>query len=186
MHTFIAVPLPEEIREYAAALLESYMDNLGQKLLDNLKPVAKSNLHITLNFLGEKSPAEINGLKLKLGKLNFPEIQCTIGAMGAFPHVKMPRVLWLGVQEMEQFIRLFDEITVTCSLKKEGNFHPHITLARFKFPSREIGEKTGEFIEKNKTEARKFVACRVVLYESVSSPKGPEYRKLMEVKLGKK
>jgi hypothetical protein len=58
MRRFIAIPLPGEVRQNIADLLTSFRD------IEGLKPVKKSNLHLTLAFLGDSgSESQIGELR---------------------------------------------------------------------------------------------------------------------------
>ena len=94
--------------------------------------------HVTLHFLGEVSGAEQVRLKefLQSWHPKVDDLTLRLQGVGAFPAAEEARVLWLGVQENQQFLRLQAELAG--KLLEQGfppdekEFHPHLTLARFR------------------------------------------------------
>ncbi|MDH5590057.1 MAG: RNA 2',3'-cyclic phosphodiesterase, partial [Gemmatimonadota bacterium] len=94
MRLFIAVNLPgkERQRIYRAS----------SRLRDQGLPVGwidPENYHLTLKFLGQVRADRIPAIEAALRKVaadNGP-FPISLGGFGAFPTVRRPRVLWLGV-----------------------------------------------------------------------------------------
>jgi 2'-5' RNA ligase len=132
-------------RKFIAAVPEGLSENSELKqLMGKLKRtldrreqvvrwVAADLWHVTLAFLDESArlreflenwrPA-IGGVTLRLQGL------------GAFPRVEEARVLWIGVQQNQEFIDLQGDLRerlATAGFELgEREFNPHLTLARFR------------------------------------------------------
>jgi 2'-5' RNA ligase len=61
-----------------------------------VKPIKKNNLHLTLNFLGEKTDIEAKHIISDLSKINFTSFNVVFNNIGVFPHMKSPRIIWIG------------------------------------------------------------------------------------------
>ena len=94
IRSFIAIELPESVK--------SLLDNLQQELKNlRLKAgwVRPQNIHLTLKFLGNINPADIENIG---GAMADAAAECTpftltVGGIGFFPGVKRPRILWVGL-----------------------------------------------------------------------------------------
>jgi 2'-5' RNA ligase len=104
--------------------------------------VARSNVHITIKFLGETSdemvPLVIDAVSGACGGL--PPFEMTLGGLGGFPNLKKPRVLFYeairGAKELAELaVRvekvLHDELSIP---KEDRPFRAHATVARVKHP----------------------------------------------------
>jgi len=91
---------------------------------------------LTLKFLGDVSPANINTLKeiLRTEADSYPPFKMDISGLGSFPSLKRPRVLFIGIQapaELEALHRGIESATAQLGYESEGrNFSPHLTLGR--------------------------------------------------------
>jgi 2'-5' RNA ligase len=102
----------------------------------------EDNLHLTLAFLGELDESQVEAAQsatvAAAGQV--PEgWSLGWGAPGAFPNLRRPRVLWLGVARgLEQLTTahggLVDELRRRQLPVEERAFRPHLTLARVRRP----------------------------------------------------
>lgn len=131
MRVFVALNLPKKerqrIHKEAAALREQDLP---------VRWVEPDHYHLTLKFLGEVRPdrvERIEGILAKIAKGNarFP-IQ--LGGFGAFPTIRRPRVLWLGVEPSPALRCLKQDIEWALAEigfdRETRAFHPHLTLGR--------------------------------------------------------
>ncbi len=162
MRLFIAIDLPLSIKR---KLVEA------QELLPkDVKRVKKENLHITLLFLGEKSPKQYIEIKNKLNELSFPVFKVVVKGVGAFPSRQFCRVLWAGC-ESKELESLHKRICETLGVVDQQEYKGHITLARNqrkysfnKFFNSLQGKTFGS-----------FKAREVLLVESTLTQKGAKY-----------
>lgn len=130
-HYFIAIPIPEKIRQQIKS-------NLGEikKYSPFKKWVEPIDYHLTLAFLGDVPKEKLHTicvlLEQKMKDLDpFP---LEIDKFGVFGAIEKPRIFWLGVKEQKQLLSLQQIVYNLCIkagvvLEKRA-FHPHITLAR--------------------------------------------------------
>jgi 2'-5' RNA ligase len=140
---FIAVTLPDEVREY----LNDFSSELAVAIPSRtVRWVEPKNIHLTLRFLGDTEahllPDIIDGLnQLAATQESFA---LKLGELGCFPNQRRPRVLWVGLGgQLERLHRLYnavEQLLVPLGWDLEGrSFHPHLTLGRAK-DSRRLAE----------------------------------------------
>ena len=185
IRAFLAVDLPEEFRQEAAAF--------GQELKGSgadVKWVEAANLHLTLKFLGGISEEQVPSLSgaLKQACAGLSPFILTLEGIGAFPGTTRPRVIWIGVSEgKEKLIGLAKAVEEACGglgfPAEERPFSPHLTIGRTRSQkgiARLVKQlQLAEF--KGKTPAP---VDRLTLFWSTLSPRGPTYTKLAEIPLG--
>jgi 2'-5' RNA ligase len=95
--------------------------------------------HLTLKFLGEIPKERVESLSRAAARATVSLTPCKliIEDAGAFPQSGPPKVLWLGVTDIEGGLtdlhaRLEDECEKEGFPKEQRPFHPHLTLARFR------------------------------------------------------
>ena len=82
--------------------IEQFQNYLIKKFNFNslyVKPIKKDNLHITIKFLGEKTDLETKDIVSDLTKIHFTSFNMVFNNIGIFPHVKSPRIIWLGLTD---------------------------------------------------------------------------------------
>jgi RNA 2',3'-cyclic 3'-phosphodiesterase len=141
MRIFVAVDLGEEIRSRVATFMESV-----REFAPEARWVRAESLHVTLKFIGEQSPDQVERLKGTLLAVRSPAFQITFGGFGFFPNSKVGRVFWIGIRagaELAQLAATVDVMTLDLGVPKEDHpFSPHLTLARggSGAPSRQKGD----------------------------------------------
>lgn len=130
---FIAVPLPAEVVTFVGTII----GDLGREPWP-VRWVAPGGAHVTLHFLGDTEPERAQLLRLALGPVvgAHPAFQLRTADLGAFPSIKRPRVLWLGLHgPAHRLVLLHAALGETLAayefdVTSEEQFHPHITLGR--------------------------------------------------------
>jgi RNA 2',3'-cyclic 3'-phosphodiesterase len=82
--------------------IEQFQNYLIKKFNFNslfVKPIKKDNLHITIKFLGEKTDLETKDIVSDLAKIHFTSFNMVFNNIGIFPHMKSPRIIWLGLTD---------------------------------------------------------------------------------------
>ena len=132
MRLFVAIELPEEIKEYLADIQSKIKENLSKE--DELRFVSKDQMHLTLKFLGEVQPDKVEKINQLLGEASFKPFSPSLGGLGVFPNEEYIRVVWLGLSSEDKIISLQGEIDDKLKklFPKERDFKPHLTLARVK------------------------------------------------------
>jgi 2'-5' RNA ligase len=171
MRAFIAVDLPEEVKE---ELLRVQQELPGA----GIRAVRKNQMHLTMKFLGEITPAKADVVKAALRKIRFKPFKTCLVGVRVFPSENYVRVVWVGLEPEEEITALQKKID--CALEKDflkdKKFKAHLTLARVKF----VDDKKN-FVEKIKKIAVKRVCFWVKdfrLKKSTLTRTGPIYEDL--------
>ena len=177
IRTFIAIPLPPAVTVELRKLI-SQLRSLSQ----GVRWVNPGSIHLTLKFLGSLSTAELSKVFRGMENIfqNSPaSFQLTAAELGAFPSLKRPRVLWVGVagSGMESLIglqQLIEEEMVKQGFsKEERKFSPHLTLARIKYANH-LTELIQAFSGYN-FPAVEFTVSDILIMRSDLRPEGAVY-----------
>ncbi|MDZ7742914.1 MAG: RNA 2',3'-cyclic phosphodiesterase [Bacteroidota bacterium] len=156
-------------------------DQLRSKLKqDKIKWVDPKNIHITLKFFGETPEAHIDEIAQAIDESIFDAspFELHLRDVGIFGSAYKPRVIWMGIEPGNPIEDLYDKLKV--KLEELGyeydrqNFVPHLTIGRIK----EIKNKKyfQQVIDQFKNaEIQREKVDKLVLFESVLRPAGPEY-----------
>ena len=181
MRLFIAVELSPALKNYILKVQNSIDGEFSR-----VKFVRKEQMHLTLKFLGDIQPKNIEGIIEELKKIKFESFATYLDSVGVFPDEDRARVLWIGLKPEENVISLQKDIDEKLGKMfwKEKDFKPHITIGRIKFI-----HKKNEFlkrIEEIKIEDMKMEVNEFGLIKSTLTLRGPEYEilKLFESKYG--
>ncbi|MBI2143234.1 RNA 2',3'-cyclic phosphodiesterase [Candidatus Woesearchaeota archaeon] len=180
MRTFIAVDLPEEVK--------SELANAQRQLSSAVAAAAKMSLahdfHLTLKFLGEITPAKVEIVKNCLGNVKFKSFSAAVTGIGVFPSESYIRVVWIGIEPEDGFIRLQKQVddALEKEFPKEKGFKPHLTLARVKFVSNK--ELLKQQLQLIKVKSVKFTVNGFKLKKSTLTKEGAVYEDLAVYKLG--
>jgi 2'-5' RNA ligase len=132
LRTFIAADIPPFIQN----TLQSHVDHLRRLIGDAVRWVPAHNIHLTLKFIGEVSPASIDKLThlLHTTAASCSDFEISIGGLGCFPNPKQARVLWIGIQAAAELEALHQAIEAGCARLGYGAgarpFSPHLTIGR--------------------------------------------------------
>jgi 2'-5' RNA ligase len=184
---FIGIPVESE-RAAVQAEKWKYEPDLNGYILKWTKP---ANWHITLIFLGNTPEAQIGLLQNLIGEsfAEVPAFKTEITGIGVFPNTRNPKVLWLGVENLQPLMPGYLSLTemlqqLDFSLENKP-FKPHLTLARMRNSAQ--GSPITSMIEKHQNSCFGSVEIKsVVLYESISTTDGPVYNPLFVKNLKEK
>lgn len=133
IRTFIAVDLPPSVLD----ALEQITSQLQEKLPNTpVRWVDVQKMHLTLKFLGDISKENIGMVeKILLSEgVKRPVMEIGIGGIGAFPKIRHPRVIWIGVEAPPDLFDLRrgieDGIARLGYNYDKYEFTPHLTLGR--------------------------------------------------------
>jgi 2'-5' RNA ligase len=182
MRLFVALEIPAAVRDNLAAQVQELRE-LSAKVTDK-RPrwVRPENLHLTLKFIGEVSPAKLESIRHALSAIRSEaHVEITFRGLGFFPNEQYPRVLWAGLDASANLPSLAEDIDgalETQGIPRERRaFMPHLTLARIEPPG--LHEKLSAAIQKNSARAfGSFQARDFRLIESRLKPSGAEYTTL--------
>jgi 2'-5' RNA ligase len=131
MRLFIALNLPkkERARIYRAA----------RPLREEDMPVRwlePDHYHVTLKFLGEVRRERVPDVEQVIARVaeSTASFSTTLGGFGAFPTIRRPRVIWLGVGANPELRCLKQDLEWALGDagfdSERRAFHPHVTLGR--------------------------------------------------------
>jgi RNA 2',3'-cyclic 3'-phosphodiesterase len=137
MRMFIALPLPEAVKEDLSTFLEP-----RQEAAPDLRWALPEQWHLTLAFLPEVADRHTDELleRLERAASRRKPLDLRLTGAGAFPHAGHAKVLWAGVEhDGEELMRLAGGVRAAGSKSGievgGGRFHPHLTLARLAVPA---------------------------------------------------
>lgn len=178
IRTFIAVEIPQEIKE----IIADFQKSLAEERFP-IRWVKPDNIHLTLKFIGEIPESVIAEIEQNI--FHAPPIcepfEITISGTGVFPYMRKPRVFWLGItngtEELVGLAQLVEEKLVPFNIKKEKRkFRSHLTIGRFKKAARVTG--LGRFLSPDILYAGTFKVREIILMKSVLKPSGAEYSRI--------
>jgi 2'-5' RNA ligase len=182
--TFIAVELAKPIREKIVDLQEE----LGRTGVE-VKWTEPENLHVTLIFLGEVPDTELHAIcrLVSDGVAGTGPFSLSVQAVGCFPHVRRPRVVWVGVGAgTQELVKIHDDLEAPLFdlgyRTEDRKYTPHITLGRVK--SAGPTDKLTAAIQKNAGwQGGEQVVSEIHIMGSELTPNGPRYTVLGRAKL---
>ena len=183
LRTFIAIPLPEAIR----AKVEKLLSDL-RKTDAAVRWVPACNLHLTLKFLGDVEEARLEDLFVAIRKATegIEPFGITLKGLGAFPNIRQPRMLWIGMDVPEAMQRLYENIGEELSRlhfpKETRRFSPHLTIGRVK--AERGTERLMSVVERTNFGPETVSVARIVAMKSDLRPTGAVYSALEKFALG--
>jgi len=183
MRTFIAITLPEEIKEK----LKILQDKLKEAKAD-VSWVKPENIHITLKFLGEIDAQALEKISCVIKEVAKDKIcfRARLSGLGAFPNTASPRVIWAGISEEDKFKEIaavLEEKLSQIGIPKENrNFSCHATIGRVRSNSQlyQLGKALTGFKECFEKETLEFEVGKITLFKSSLESSGPIYEILKE------
>jgi len=188
LRTFIAADIPPSIKKS----IKIQVDNLRKFIGDSsVRWVPVDNIHITLKFLGDTSPSNLDLLKqiIITQAGSFSEIDITIGGLGSFPSPKQARVLLIIIHApaaLEALARGVDSACTKIGYQPETRpFSPHLTIGRVRRGvSTSDQMKIHKALKEIKIDSLGTTRVDYIhLYKSELSPAGARYTKLFSAPL---
>jgi RNA 2',3'-cyclic 3'-phosphodiesterase len=133
VRAFVALELDADLRTALGRLMADVRHRFA-----GLRWVRPEGIHLTLRFLGDASPEQVQGLRESLRPLaaRCPPAQVRVGGLGLFPERGAPRVLWLGIELPESIYALHaacEAAAVAAGFVPDKRaFRPHLTLGRWR------------------------------------------------------
>ena len=187
--TFIALEIPQEIQQ----IIHKEIAHLRNTIGTLIRWVPSENMHLTLKFLGNISPANLD-LVTQMIRAEADSCQpfvMQVGGLGSFPSPKRPRVIYIGLQapaELEALQHGIESATTRLGYESEERaFSPHLTVGRVRnnIPASDQQKIQRALAE---TQIDSLGTARVdslYLYNSELKPTGSVYTRLFSAPLKK-
>jgi len=188
IRSFIAIELPQNVKHGLAKLI-SELEKTEHPFVKWANP---EGIHLTLKFLGNiplKQVDEISKAIEKAARGILP-FHLEVSGLGAFPNLKQPRVLWVGIKgEIDNLLSFQQNIDSALAplgfVAEKRPFTPHLTLARLR-EGASLAERKGFA---NLVLSTSFESSYPLDVETISfmrsqlTPEGAIYTRLFAVKL---
>jgi 2'-5' RNA ligase len=189
LRLFIAVEIPTEIQQNVYKQTASFRN--GLESLVRWVPV--ENMHLTLKFLGDVSPSNVEFLTqmLRNEAEAVPCFDIRLTGLGSFPNLKRPRVIYIGIQApaaLDSLQRGLEAASHRLGYElEERPFSAHLTLGRVKQTSTAVEQqKIRRAIEATQVDLLGSARVDSVhLYKSELKPSGSVYTRLYSAPLRK-
>jgi 2'-5' RNA ligase len=184
IRSFIAIDLPEETRKALAAVQEQLKQSRAR-----VRWVRVNGIHLTLKFLGNIHPDQVENIALAVAEEVRDEPPITLGAtgLGAFPSRRKPRVIWIGMEgEVQRLTRIQARVENALEplgfVREKRPFRPHLTIGRVK-DRRRLQSLIDAMATLDMPQFDSFDVTEIILYKSDLRPTGAIYTKLHRMPL---
>ncbi len=173
MRLFIAIPVPEEIRQGLMAVSSG---------VRGARWVRPEGMHITLFFCGETDRAQASDLDAELADIHIPPFDLRCDGFGYFERGSRIKSIWVGIEGNTTLGYLHGRVesaAVKAGFEREARkYKPHITLARLK---QTRADDVGQWIATHDTIATPaFMVDKFTLYRSHLAREGAMYEPLVD------
>jgi 2'-5' RNA ligase len=129
MRLFVALDIEAAIR----ARLADFVAKV-RPLAPEARWVGPQSFHITLKFIGERRPDQVEAIKQALAQIQASPIAINFRGTGFFPDPHSARVFWVGIEADPNLAALAESVDRSLARlqvpPEERPFSPHLTLAR--------------------------------------------------------
>jgi len=177
MRAFVAIPVPEDIRDR----LEALQADLGVGRLSD-----PDTFHVTLAFLGEEPVERIEAAHEAFETLRAAPFAIRLDGLGTFGG-REAKTLHVAVAPSEQLLALHRKVRSLLHgaglMPDRERFRPHVTLARFR-PGEAGDPRLARFLTRHAAfGSAPFPVTEVVLYRSHLTSRGAIHEALAEYPL---
>ncbi len=184
IRTFIAIDLPENTRKALGAIQEHLKQSRA-----GVRWVKPAGIHLTLKFLGNVHPAQIDEIAAAAAEVVREEsaLSLSVADFGAFPNLRNPRVIWVGIKgDLKRLARiqarLEENLAPLGFAREKRGFRPHLTLGRVK-DRRNRQALIDAMTALQSPKFNSFDVTEIILYKSDLRPSGAIYTKLHRMSL---
>lgn len=190
LRSFVALEVPSRIQAALADSTASLRQALPRPLVRWVEP---NNIHLTIIFLGDVPPARLEQLADAIRdetKMHGP-FDLSVRGLGAFPHVRKARVIWIGLEAPPGFATLVRGVQAAAAklgfVLEERPLSPHLTIGR-------VGQHATAVELQHVHAALEASSIGVIgtfrvealqVFKSELKPGGPVYTRLYSLPLGK-
>ena len=193
IRTFVAVELDAPMRQALAQAQAALRGRLEKSAGPDVRIqwVKPESIHLTLKFLGDIQEDRVPDVQAALTQVagGQSRFAVSVEGLGVFPDIRAPRVVWVGmathVDALKRLAADIESALGTIGFAPEQRpFHPHLTLARVKERSREVGRAVSAGgLPTQEVKLGELTIAAVSLMKSELQPSGPVYVRLCHVPL---
>lgn len=182
VRTFIAINLGSSLHRTLSEVIDKFASSKA-----SVRWVAPEIAHLTLKFLGNVEEARLPEVSATCRKAveGFNPIELELRAVGCFPNMNRPRVVWLGIEKGKEPLKKLqknveNELELIGFPKEEREFRAHLTIGRVKGNDgisrlcRLLEEERNIFIGSMRAE-------KMSVMKSKTMPSGPVYTELKAI-----
>lgn len=190
VRAFIAIELPDSVK----AALSGLQERLRSGGPSPVKWVEPDGVHLTLKFLGNVATSAIPNIERAIAESaqRYHPFRLSLGRSGAFPNLRAPRVVWVGIEGDTATLASLQEAVergvLPLGFEKERRvFSAHLTLGRVRdrasaADTRRLGEVLASA---SPTDPVSFDVSSVSLMRSTLTRERAIYDRLHEAALGR-
>ncbi|MBW2503327.1 MAG: RNA 2',3'-cyclic phosphodiesterase [Deltaproteobacteria bacterium] len=181
IRTFLAVPLTSELSGSVGRLQKTLSSRI-----EGVRWVKSDNLHLTLFFFGPTTQEDLEKIKVSMLSVERVErsFEVAVDGLGAFPNLRRPRVLWLGLTPEEPLRELFRAcraaLQATGYSPEARSFAPHLTIGRIRQNRSDLTSLAQDSVPHG---IGRLPVTELILYESRLHQRGAEHIPLHAVEL---
>lgn len=181
MRLFLSIEISSEVRQWLNGLIADLRRHKA-----DIAWTGSSNFHLTLKFLGEINSNDVPKIIGACNAIQIPAFNLSISNAGAFPNVRNPKVLWIGLGGELATLKVLQR-SIEDALEDEGfpreakSFRPHLTLGRIRRPGN--SETTVAQLLSTQLPETVFPVNRYCLMRSELLPGGAKYTELAHFEL---
>ncbi len=188
LRAFLASEFPGSLQDAIQKATSDLRKTLGDDLV---RWVPTHNIHLTLKFLGDVSPANLDLIKQMLATeaAQYSAFDVDVEGIGSFPNSRRPRVIWVGLNAPAALASLQHSIETGAARlgyeSEERGFSPHLTIGRVRQnASSSDVQKIRAALEATKVGKLGTAHINAVhLFKSDLQPTGSVYTKLFSAPL---
>ena len=183
---FCAVALPRDLHDR----LTTHINHIREAVPDARASWSRAdNIHLTLKFLGDISLPQVEKLSQAAARSveDIAPFKIVLEHTGVFPPHGSPRVLWIGVNDLEgklgELHARLEEAAARLGFQKEPRpFHPHLTLARLR--KRQHARTLASAHKSMEFEPAEMAVSELLVIRSELSSEGSKYTVISRHSLG--
>jgi 2'-5' RNA ligase len=133
IRTFVAVAISKETKRR----IERYLRPVVEGSDRSIRWTPAERWHVTLAFLGDVDTSQVIDVCRSASQIaeDVAPFEWRVKPLGAFPNARNPRVVWLGVDDLEQrMMKLHEALAAAYRglglLADDRPFRPHVTVGR--------------------------------------------------------
>ena len=184
IRSFVAIELTQETREKLVIIQEQIKQSQAK-----VRWVNPNGIHLTLKFLGNIHPAQVDEIAETAAREveNEPPLTLRPSGLGAFPIRRKPRVIWIGMEgEVQRLTEIQSRVENALEplgfVREKRPFRPHLTIGRVK-DHRRLQALIDAMTALELPEFDSFDVTEIILYKSDLRPTGAIYTKLHRMSL---